>query len=117
MSDLQHAATAAQGLDSSETRVYEFRDFVPLKPGELYVQVHQCRTIYHADGSISKEVLPAATLLEQMIHAFHGKVYQTAGTLNAFFEDLEQARQCARGISAYHGKAAEICGTQISIPL
>ncbi|MBS1213029.1 MAG: hypothetical protein H6R26_1646 [Proteobacteria bacterium] len=117
MSNSQHTATELRGHDSGDTRVYEFRDFVPLKPGELYIQVHQCRTVFHPDGSISKDVLPTATLLEQMIHAFHGKVYQSAGTLNAFFEDLEHARECARAIFAHHGKTAEICGTQISIPL
>lgn len=117
MNNSQHADKTSRGLDSSEIRVYESRDFAPLKPGELYVQVHQCRTVHHPDGSISQEVLPPATLFEQMVHAFQGKAYRSGDTLNAFFEDAEQARECARAISTYHGKSAEIRGTQISITL
>ena len=101
---------------AAEPRIYEVSDFVNPTPANDYVLVRHYRTVYHPGGQISKELISSTeTLLEQMIHAFHGQVYQSAGTLNGFFDDPERARECARAIALYHHKEAEVIGTQVTI--
>lgn len=108
-------AAQAGSAAPNQPQIFESIDYVALKPGESYVQVNRQRVIYHPDGHITQELLPKANLLEQMIHAFRGKVYESAGTLNAFFDDPEQAKECVQAIAVHHKMHADICGTQITI--
>lgn len=104
-------------LSREGARIYEFSDFVPLASGDVFVQVRHQRTIFHADGSIRKETVDRELLLERMVQAFRGKTFHSAGTLNAFFDDVEQAKSCAKAIILHHGLEPELCGTQLAIPV
>lgn len=56
-------------------------------------------------------------LIAVLIHSSRGYSHQTAGMIIGFFTDAEQARRCAEEIKLSSGKAAEICGSQLSISL
>ncbi|WP_145998774.1 hypothetical protein [Methyloterricola oryzae] len=113
MNDLKDPAKSQASNDAA--RIYEFSDFVPLAPGAVYVQVRHQRTIFQTDGSVRKESVGKEILLERMVRAFRGKAFHSAGTLNAFFDDVEQAKSCANAIIVHHGLEPELCGTHLTI--
>jgi len=100
---------------SALPRIYEVQEFAQIQRGEELVTVRHLRTIYHPDGRISHERLSVEPLLEVMIRAFNGYVYRSAGVLTGFFNDPDEAKECAKIIIIYHDKQVEICGTQITI--
>ena len=99
------------------SKVYEVREFVRLKPDDNLTPVRHYRTVYHADGRISKETLSVEDLLEKTIGAFNGYTYRSAGILKGFFDDPGKAEECARAIAAHHDRKAEVCGTEITIAM
>ncbi len=117
MSAKPQVARTPRNTVTIEPRVYEVHEFINLKGGEELVRVRHSRTSYHGDGRISQEVLSREPLLEQMVRAFRGYVHKSAGMLTGFFESPELARECARAIAIHHNIEAEICGTQITVPL
>jgi hypothetical protein len=113
---MRNVTTSAAGsAKAAEPKVYEVREFANLDAGRDLVLVRHVRTIHHHDGHISQEVLSLEACLEQMIRAFQGYAYQSAGTLTGFFDQPERARACARAIADHHGAAVEVCGTQVTI--
>ncbi len=38
-----------------EPKIYEVREFANIHPGKAYVQMRHYRTVYHADGRITRE--------------------------------------------------------------
>lgn len=98
--------------------VYEVSDYVAVAPAREYVLVRRYRTGHGADGRTTREpVSSPEELLENMIRAFEGRVYEASGTINGFFQDPDRARYCAEAIFAHHGKQADVSGTQLSITL
>ncbi|SMF97805.1 hypothetical protein SAMN02949497_0072 [Methylomagnum ishizawai] len=56
-------------------------------------------------------------LITELIRSSTGYFHQTAGVVIGFFNDPEQAHLCANKITVTVGKMAEVCGSQLSVPL
>ena len=56
-------------------------------------------------------------LIAELIHSSKGYFYETAGMIIGFFSHPEQARRCAKKITATSGKTAEVSGSQLLISL
>ncbi len=56
------------------------------------------------------------TQVKQVIDAYHGYGYETAGVILAFFNDAQQAEDCADKLQTLSSKPdVEIWGSQLSL--
>ena len=110
-------ATKPSSTTTRQTRICEVHEFIRCAPnGGLLAVVHY-RTVYHEDGRIRKEAIPAIALLPRIIRAFHGSPRESEGTLTGFFDDPKDATECAATIARHYGMTAEISGTQITFAI
>lgn len=56
-------------------------------------------------------------LIFKLVHTNSGYFYESAGVINAFFDDPAKAHQCAKKISEAIGINVEVCGDQIIVEL
>ena len=56
------------------------------------------------------------SLITQLIHACHGYVYESAGTINGFFDDPETTAACANLIKERLSAEVQVCGCGLAVP-
>lgn len=111
-------AITTQAAKPNSSRVYQVSDYASVAPVSDYVLVRHYRTVQRAGGQTAHEpILSSEELLTSMISAFGGELHEVSETLYGFFDDPERARYCAEAISTYHGRQAEVTGSQLSITL
>lgn len=54
-------------------------------------------------------------LISILIQANKGYFYESAGAINAFFEDSEDTKACAEKIQSVINREVMVCGCQLSI--
>lgn len=57
------------------------------------------------------------TKIESIVHSCNGYFYESAGVITAFFNDPQQALDCANKIQSIVGLEVAVCGDQLAIEL
>lgn len=117
MSTSATPSASAAPANAAKRRSIEVREFAWLRPDQPLTPVFHYRTVYDEGGTVQRDVLSTASLLEQIIRTFGGEAELNGNLLHGHFVDPEPAQECAQAIELHQTRPVTVHGNRILIAI